>query len=92
MRKLLVILFTFAIFTIWHHEVHVTLPPDDAMRSSNLKRTEINEELVSWGSNGLFLYRTPAHRHNDAWYSFIPWDQIVVVERKETRQAFPLRY
>ena len=83
MKKILTILFTFAIFTIWHYEVHITLAPDDAMRSHNLKRTEISEKLVGWTEYGLFLHVSPAHMRNSSWYKFIPHNQIVAVERKD---------
>lgn len=79
MKNIFAILLTFAIFTIWHHEVHVTLPPDDAMRSSYLKRTEISEKLVTWGDNGLFIYK---NRTGSGWYKFIPYGQIVSIEKK----------
>lgn len=80
MKKIFTILLTFAIFTIYHYEVQFFGSEDLMARSSYLVRTTINESLVTFGDNGLFIYK---NRTGSGWYKFIPWDQIVVVERKD---------
>ncbi len=80
MKKIFTILLTFAIFTIYHYEVDGI--GNNIMRSTYLVRTIINEDSVSWGDNGLFLYKNKTDIFNPNWYKFLPYGQIVVVEKK----------
>ncbi len=79
MKNLFMILLMFTIFTIYHYEVEFFGSKDLMARSGYLVRTTIDESLVTFGDNGLFIYE---NRTGSGWYKFIPWGQIVVLERK----------